>query len=55
LLAIDDGAKTFEDSLRFTQGTSGFGVTEIITTPHIQHVWDNTSWNNQNKNTTVLN
>jgi protein-tyrosine phosphatase len=43
LPGIDDGARTFEDSLRLTQALQGFGITQIITTPHIiQHVWDNT-------------
>ncbi|WP_369753157.1 tyrosine-protein phosphatase [Flavobacterium sp. WC2409] len=43
LPGIDDGARTFEDSLRLTKALQGFGVTEFITTPHIiQHVWDNT-------------
>jgi protein-tyrosine phosphatase len=43
LPGIDDGARTVEDSLRLTRALQGFGVTEIITTPHImQHVWDNT-------------
>jgi tyrosine-protein phosphatase YwqE len=43
LPGIDDGARTVEDRLRLTRALQGFGVTEIITTPHvIQHVWDNT-------------
>ncbi|PJJ11098.1 tyrosine-protein phosphatase YwqE [Flavobacterium sp. 1] len=43
LPGIDDGAKTFEDSLRLTQKLLSFGFTQFITTPHIiQHVWDNT-------------
>lgn len=43
LPGIDDGARTFDDSLRLTKALQGFGITEIITTPHIiQHVWDNT-------------
>jgi protein-tyrosine phosphatase len=56
LPGIDDGAKTFEDSLRLTRALQGFGVTEIITTPHIiQHVWDNTHEQIvSNKNATVL-
>lgn len=42
LPAIDDGAKTIEDSLRLTTGLQGFGTTQIITTPHvIQHFWEN--------------
>jgi protein-tyrosine phosphatase len=43
LPGIDDGAQTFEDTLRLTKALQGFGVTAFITTPHIiQHVWDNT-------------
>jgi tyrosine-protein phosphatase YwqE len=42
LPGIDDGARTFTDSLRLTKALQSFGVTQIITTPHIiQHVWDN--------------
>lgn len=56
LPGIDDGARTFEDTLRLTQALQGFGVSQFITTPHIiQYVWDNT--HNQilsNKETTVL-
>lgn len=44
LFGIDDGAKTFEDTLSLTQAMLDFGVKEFIATPHIiQHVWDNTS------------
>ena len=43
LPGIDDGAKTFEDSLRLIQALQKIGITQIITTPHIiQHVWENT-------------
>lgn len=43
LPGIDDGARTFEDTLRLTQALQGFGVSQFITTPHIiQYVWDNT-------------
>jgi protein-tyrosine phosphatase len=56
LPGIDDGARTFEDTLRLTQALQGFGVSQFITTPHIiQYVWDNT--HDQilsNKETTVL-
>ena len=46
LFGIDDGARTFEDSLMLTRSLMDFGVTEIITTPHIiQHVWENNSSN----------
>lgn len=42
LPAIDDGAKTFEDSLRLVKTLQSFGVSQFITTPHIiQHVWEN--------------
>jgi tyrosine-protein phosphatase YwqE len=42
LPGIDDGARTFADSLRLTQSLQSLGITQIITTPHIiQHVWDN--------------
>lgn len=55
LPGIDDGAKTFEDSLRLTRALQGFGISEIITTPHIiQHVWENTHEEIiANKNNTV--
>ena len=44
LPGIDDGAKTFQDTLRLTKALQAIGVSEFITTPHIiQHVWDNTS------------
>nr|WP_315152921.1 CpsB/CapC family capsule biosynthesis tyrosine phosphatase [uncultured Flavobacterium sp.] len=43
LPGIDDGAKTFDDSLRLTQKLLSFGFSQFITTPHIiQYVWDNT-------------
>ena len=43
LPGIDDGAKTFEDTLKLTQALRGFGISEFITTPHIiQHIWENT-------------
>lgn len=55
LPGIDDGAKTFEESLRLTQALQGFGVSQFITTPHIiQHVWENTHEQIiANKNNTV--
>jgi protein-tyrosine phosphatase len=44
LPGIDDGAKTFGDSLRLTNALQGFGTTQIITTPHIiQYFWENTN------------
>ncbi len=43
LPGIDDGAKTFEDTLRLTRALQNFGIQQIITTPHIiQNVWENT-------------
>jgi protein-tyrosine phosphatase len=56
LPGIDDGASTIEDSLRLTRALQDFGVTQIITTPHIiQHIWDNTHEQIvANKNATVL-
>ncbi|CAM2821171.1 tyrosine-protein phosphatase [Flavobacterium frigoris] len=43
LPGIDDGARTFEDTLLLTQALQSFGVTQFITTPHIiQHIWENT-------------
>ena len=44
LPGMDDGAKTFEDSLRLTQKLISFGFSQFITTPHIiQYVWENTA------------
>lgn len=46
LPGIDDGAKTFEDSLRLTKALQSFGTTQFITTPHIiRHLWENNSQN----------
>lgn len=43
LPGIDDGARTFSDTLSLTQSLMGFGVSQFITTPHIiQDVWENT-------------
>ena len=40
---IDDGAKTFEDTLRLIKALQGFGTSQCITTPHIiQGFLDNT-------------
>ena len=42
LWGIDDGARTFEDTLRLTKALQGFGISQLITTPHIiEYVWDN--------------
>ena len=44
LPGIDDGARTFEDTLRLTQSLQSLGFSQFITTPHIIHqVWDNSS------------
>lgn len=43
LPGIDDGARTFDDTLSLTKALQGIGVSQFITTPHIiQYVWDNT-------------
>jgi protein-tyrosine phosphatase len=43
LPGIDDGARTFEDTLRLTKALQDIGISQFITTPHIiQHVWENT-------------
>ena len=43
LPGIDDGAKTFADTLQLTKALQSFGISGFITTPHIiQHVWENT-------------
>ena len=56
LPGIDDGARTFEDTLRLTKALQGFRVSQFITTPHIiQYVWDNTHEQIlSNKETTVV-
>ena len=44
LPGLDDGARTFEDTLRLTKALMDFGISQLITTPHsIQHIWDNSS------------
>lgn len=44
LYGIDDGAKTFEDSLKLVKALQGFGFSQFITTPHVmQHVWSNST------------
>jgi tyrosine-protein phosphatase YwqE len=44
LFGIDDGAKTFADTLRLIKAMNAFGITQIVTTPHVMsHVWDNTT------------
>lgn len=43
LFGIDDGAKTFEDTLALVKAMQGFGIKEMITTPHVMNqVWNNT-------------
>jgi len=55
LPGIDDGARTFGDTLQLTQALQGFGIAEFITTPHIiQHVWDNTHENIKTKKVATL-
>lgn len=55
LPGIDDGAKTFGDTLRLTQALQDIGISEFITTPHIiQHVWDNTHEQILDKKTTTV-
>ncbi|MFV8335261.1 tyrosine-protein phosphatase [Flavobacterium sp. RSP29] len=55
LSGIDDGARTFEDTLRLTKALQKIGVSEFITTPHIiQYVWENTHEQIQNKKATTI-
>ena len=55
LPGIDDGARTFSDTLQLTRALQGFGITQFITTPHIiQHVWDNTHEQIQSKKATTV-
>ena len=55
LPGIDDGARTFKDTLRLTQALQGHGVTQFITTPHIiQQVWENTPERIRSKETTTV-
>ena len=43
LPAIDDGAKSVEDSLALIKGFREFGIQDLIATPHIMHnYYDNT-------------
>ncbi len=44
LFGIDDGARTFEETVSLLRSLHNFGIKHFITTPHVmQHVWDNTS------------
>ena len=55
LPGIDDGARTFEDTLVLTKALQSFGCCQFITTPHIiQHVWDNSHEQIQEKATTTF-
>ncbi len=50
LFGIDDGAKSFEETLEFTSNLIEFGFAEFITTPHtMQYVWENTKEGITNK------
>lgn len=50
LPGIDDGAKTLEHSLKLIKALQSFGISQIITTPHVmQHVWDNSAEQIQTK------
>lgn len=43
LPGIDDGAQAMSDTQALVKALQSFGISEIITTPHIiQHVWNNT-------------
>lgn len=55
LPGIDDGAKTFEDTLKLTLALQEMGISQFITTPHIiQDVWDNTHEQILGKKTTTV-
>ncbi|HEY6142148.1 MAG TPA: CpsB/CapC family capsule biosynthesis tyrosine phosphatase [Flavobacterium sp.] len=55
LPGIDDGAKTFEETLQLTKSLQSFGVSQLITTPHIiEHIWDNTADLINTKNTETV-
>lgn len=54
LPGIDDGAVTIEDTSRLTRALQGFGINQIITTPHvIQHIWDNSALQIKDKEQTT--
>ncbi len=43
LPAIDDGSKSMEDTQFLLKSLLDFGITQVVTTPHIiQYVWENT-------------
>mgnify|MGYP000255216499 CR=1 FL=1 len=55
LPGIDDGARTFEDTLRLAKALQGFGISQLITTPHvIQNVWDNSAPQIKEKETETI-
>lgn len=55
LPGIDDGAKSFEHTLKLAKALQSFGVSEFITTPHIiEHIWDNTAEGITAKNTETV-
>ncbi len=56
LPGIDDGAKTFDDTINLIQSLQSMGIQQIITTPHIiQHVWKNTTEIIKNTHTETTN
>lgn len=57
LPGIDDGAKNFSETLELTKSLQSFGISQIITTPHvIQNIWDNDSHKiNQKASETIIN
>jgi protein-tyrosine phosphatase len=55
LPGIDDGAKTFEDTLRLVKALQGFGFSQLITTPHVmQHVWENSASQIETKKSSTI-
>lgn len=55
LHGIDDGAKSFEDSLKLVKALQGFGFSQFITTPHVmQHVWSNSTEQIKSKEATTV-
>ena len=56
LPGIDDGARNFQDTLRLTKALQTFGISQLITTPHvIENVWDNSALQIKEKETTIIN
>lgn len=55
LPGIDDGSKTFEETLELIQQLTELGFSQFITTPHIiQHVWENTREQIETKHSETL-